>query len=86
MIIPKVETIGDSYMVASGLPRRNGDRHVGEIANLALDLLSTCYTKFRIRHRPNDTLSLRIGMHSGQCAAGELVVIYLAYIPVHIWL
>ena len=70
-----METIGDSYMVVSGLPHRNGDRHVGEIANLALDLLSTCYTKFRMRHRPDEALLLRIGMHSGPCAAGQSCVV-----------
>ncbi|VDI06466.1 atrial natriuretic peptide receptor B [Mytilus galloprovincialis] len=65
----KVETIGDAYMVASGLPRRNGKRHSGEIANMALDLLSGI-TNFSIRHIPNDKLQLRIGLHMGPCAAG----------------
>ncbi|XP_048580890.1 atrial natriuretic peptide receptor 1 isoform X2 [Nematostella vectensis] len=65
----KVETIGDSYMVVSGLPERNGVRHAGEIANMSLDLLSDMST-FTIRHRPGQQLQLRIGMHSGACVAG----------------
>ena len=36
----KVETINDSYMVASGLPEKNGDLHAAEIANLAIALQS----------------------------------------------
>ena len=59
-------------MVVSGIPKPNGHRHVGEIANLALDLLSAAYTRFRIRHRPGQGLNLRIGMHTGPCAAGEI--------------
>ena len=65
-----METIGDSYMVVSGLPRRNGDNHVGEIANLALHLMSAALD-FRIRHRPGLPLKLRVGFHTGPCAAGE---------------
>ncbi|XP_057374739.2 guanylate cyclase 32E-like isoform X2 [Daphnia carinata] len=65
----KVETIGDAYMVASGLPIRNRDYHAAEIASLALHLLSEI-RNFRIRHRPGETLKLRIGIHSGPCVAG----------------
>ncbi|XP_041364284.1 guanylate cyclase 32E-like [Gigantopelta aegis] len=65
----KVETIGDAYMVVSGLPNRNGIAHAGEIASMSIHLLESI-KRFRIRHRPTDTLSLRIGIHSGSCVAG----------------
>lgn len=65
----KVETIGDSYMVASGLPIRNGDLHGAEIASMALNLLDSVH-KFTIRHLPNDRLVMRVGIHSGPVCAG----------------
>lgn len=65
----KVETIGDAYMVVSGLPIRNGNIHAGEIASMSIHLLEAI-REFKIRHRPNDTLKLRIGMHSGPVCAG----------------
>merc|ERR1711973_732611 len=65
----KVETIGDAYMVVSGLPVLNGDKHAGQIATLSLDLLHHIKS-FRIRHKPDVLLQLRIGIHSGPCVAG----------------
>ena len=66
----QVETIGDSYMVCSGLPKANDGRHIAEICDLALDLLRGV-SRFKIRHRTNLQLQLRIGIHTGSCAAGE---------------
>lgn len=64
----KVETIGDAYMVASGLPIRNGDNHAKEVASMALELLDSVKS-FEIRHRPAETLQLRIGIHTGKLFA-----------------
>lgn len=60
-----METIGDAYMVASGLPLRNGIRHAGEIATLSLDLLKFVET-FKIKHRPEMKIRMRIGIHTGK--------------------
>ncbi|XP_035938751.2 guanylate cyclase D-like [Halichoerus grypus] len=65
----KVETIGDAYMVASGLPRRNGSRHAAEMANVALDILSSL-RGFRMKHAPDVPIYIRAGLHSGPCVAG----------------
>ncbi|XP_074535712.1 retinal guanylyl cyclase 2 [Halichoeres trimaculatus] len=65
----KVETIGDAYMVASGLPKRNGNKHAAEIANMSLNILSSVGT-FRMRHMPDVPVRIRIGIHSGPCVAG----------------
>ncbi|KAM3617288.1 uncharacterized protein V6R79_004220 [Siganus canaliculatus] len=65
----KVETIGDAYMVVSGLPERNGDKHADEIAKMALDLVAAV-RQVSIPHMPNQRLQLRAGIHTGPCVAG----------------
>ncbi|XP_034974728.1 speract receptor-like [Zootoca vivipara] len=65
----KVETIGDAYMVVSGLPERNGTKHADEIAKMALDLVAAV-RQVVIPHMPSGKLQLRAGIHTGPCVAG----------------
>lgn len=65
----KVDTIGDAYIVASGLPQRNDGKHVVEIACAALELRERL-AKFKIPHKPDKSLEMRVGIHSGPCIAG----------------
>ena len=68
-LCPQVETIGDAYMVVGGIPETCGD-HAIQISDMALDILSLVLT-FKIRHKPDTLLKVRIGLHSGPAAAGE---------------
>jgi len=61
--VDKVETIGDAYMVASGLPTVY-ERHAQEMSLLALELLESVKNHV-IPHLPQQTIQLRIGLHSG---------------------
>ncbi|XP_072949542.1 uncharacterized protein [Epargyreus clarus] len=65
----KVETIGDAYMVVSGLPQRNGNRHASEIADMSLSLMRSLEGA-KIPHRPQETLRIRAGINTGPCVAG----------------
>ncbi|XP_071110470.1 uncharacterized protein [Haliotis cracherodii] len=65
----KVETIGDAYMVVSGIPKLNGHRHAVEIGSMALDLLGNI-NRLEIPHLPGTKFKLRIGCHTGSVVAG----------------
>ena len=65
----KVETIGDAYMIVSGLPTRNGDLHAGEICTTALELM-VAIGDFKVPHMPETKLQLRSGVHTGNVVAG----------------
>ena len=61
----KVETIGDAYMVASGVPERT-HLHAANICTLALELLENLKNfKISPNSPSNEILKLRIGIHSG---------------------
>ncbi|XP_072047901.1 atrial natriuretic peptide receptor 2-like [Amphiura filiformis] len=66
----KVETIGDAYMVASGLPIRNGSNHAYEIAKMSVDMLQSITSVSAIGDRTHESVQLRIGIHTGPCVAG----------------
>ena len=58
----QVETIGEAYMVVSGLPVRNHNDHAREIARMSLSILAQA-GQFLIRHQPDTPLQARIGHH-----------------------
>jgi adenylate cyclase len=63
--LEKIKTIGDCYMVASGVPRGRTD-HAAALVDLALDMQAVVAgTKFGDRQ-----LALRIGINSGPVVAG----------------
>jgi guanylate cyclase len=65
--LEKIKTIGDSYMVAAGVPRRRDD-HAEVLVRLALDIRDTVAEHtFGGRH-----LSFRIGVNSGPVVAGVI--------------
>ena len=51
-------------MVVSGLPQTNGEKHVNEIASLALDMLRTCRS-LKMPKIQEEQLHMRIGINTG---------------------
>jgi class 3 adenylate cyclase len=66
--LEKIKTIGDAYMVASGLPTARSD-HAQAAAAMALDMLAALK---RFNQGRNLPLQIRIGLNSGPVVAGVI--------------
>lgn len=60
--VEKIRTIGDTYMVAAGVPVPRAD-HAHALASMALDMMA---------YAVQGPLSFRIGIHSGPAVAGVI--------------
>lgn len=66
--LEKIKTVGDSYMVAAGLPLPRKD-HAAAAVEMALDMLDVVD---RYRRPDGLPLRLRVGVHSGPVVAGVI--------------
>jgi class 3 adenylate cyclase len=66
--VEKIKTIGDAYMAAAGVPEKC-DRHVLEMAELALEMLEACQN---CNDPDGEPIRIRIGLHVGPVIAGVI--------------
>ncbi len=64
--LEKLKTIGDSYMIAGGLPNVSHD-HAFQTINAALEMQSVINN---VNEKGNFSCKMRVGIHSGPCVAG----------------
>jgi len=67
--VEKIRTIGDSYMVASGVPRRGRSDHAQALAHMALEMRDYIATH---TFRDGKHVNFRIGINSGSMIAGVI--------------
>ena len=66
--VEKIKTIGDAYMVVGGLPNRS-DTHAVAIAEMALAMRDALAS---MKNEIGETVSIRIGIHTGPVVAGVI--------------
>lgn len=66
--VEKVKTIGDAYMVVSGVPEECAD-HAVRLAAMGLEM---CHEMHRLRQHWGADVQIRIGIHSGPVVAGVI--------------
>lgn len=73
--LEKIKTIGDSYMLAGGVPVARDD-HAEAAADAALEM---CRAIDDIRERTGAPIQMRVGMHSGPLVAGVIGIRKFTY-------
>jgi adenylate cyclase len=73
--IEKIKTLGDSYMVAGGLPEPRAD-HAHAVADMAMAMMATVE---RMNGELPIALQMRIGIHSGDVVAGIIGIHKFVY-------
>ncbi|WP_197530290.1 adenylate/guanylate cyclase domain-containing protein [Bythopirellula polymerisocia] len=73
--LEKIKTIGDSYMVAGGIPIKSVG-HAKDVSAMALDMLEAVEECNRETGQP---INIRIGIHSGPAVAGVIGIKKFAY-------
>jgi adenylate cyclase len=73
--VEKIKTIGDAYMLVGGLPEPRAD-HADAVADMALAMIETVE---RMNCDLPIPLQMRIGIHSGDVAAGVIGTHKFAY-------
>jgi len=66
--LEKIKTIGDAYMVVSGVPVHRND-HLNALAKMAISMQKVCV---EIREREDLPFSIRVGIHCGPVVAGVI--------------
>ncbi len=66
--IEKIKTIGDSYMAASGLPKKD-DFHADKIILFSINILKSIND---LNQKLNQNIQMRIGIHSGRVVGGVI--------------
>lgn len=69
--IEKIKTIGDCYMAAAGLPLPN-PHHAQMMARFGLEMLRSISAGHLRNPATQESIKVRVGIHSGPCVAGVI--------------
>ncbi|GMR45269.1 hypothetical protein PMAYCL1PPCAC_15464, partial [Pristionchus mayeri] len=68
----KVENVGDAYLIVSGIPEMEDRSHLCEVCQIALHFQKYVHDTYKIPHRPEHKLKIKVGLHTGALASGIL--------------